>query len=46
MYGKGAVGQIGSTPLVNQIRQARQNPRVKAIVLRITVVAAAPLPRN
>lgn len=35
MYGKGAVGQIGSTPLVNQIRQARQDPRVKAIVLRI-----------
>ncbi|MBM9536360.1 signal peptide peptidase SppA [Desulfobulbus alkaliphilus] len=35
MYGKGAVGQIGSTPLVSQIRQARQDPRVKAIVLRI-----------
>lgn len=36
MYGKGAVGQIGSIPLVNQIRLARQNPRVKAIVLRIS----------
>jgi len=34
--GKGAVDQIGSDDLVKRIRKARQDARVKAIVLRIT----------
>ncbi|MCL2458088.1 MAG: signal peptide peptidase SppA [Desulfobulbus sp.] len=33
--GKGAAGQIGADDLVKRIRQARQDARVKAIVLRI-----------
>ncbi|MFP7755333.1 signal peptide peptidase SppA [Thermodesulfobacteriota bacterium B35] len=35
VYGEGSVGQIGSTPLCRQIRQARNDPRIKALVLRI-----------
>lgn len=35
MYGDGAVGQIGSDDLIRKIRKARENKRVKAIVLRI-----------
>jgi len=34
--GKGAAGQIGADDLVKRIRKARQDARVKAIVLRIT----------
>ncbi len=36
MPGKGAVGQIGSDDLIKRIRKARQDDRVKAIVLRIS----------
>ncbi len=35
VYGEGGVGQIGSTPLCRQIRQARNDPRIRALVLRI-----------
>ena len=35
MYGKDTVGQIGSDDLIKRIRKARQDKRVKAIVLRI-----------
>ncbi len=35
MYGKDAIGQIGSDDLIKAIRKARQDKRVKAIVLRI-----------
>jgi protease-4 len=34
--GPGAVGQIGADDLIKRIRQARQDQRIKAIVLRIT----------
>lgn len=33
--GKGTPQQIGAEDLIKRIRQARQNPRIKAIVLRI-----------
>lgn len=35
VYGKDSVGQIGSDDLIKRIRKARQDKRVKAIVLRI-----------
>ncbi len=35
VYGEGGVGQIGSTSICRQIRQARSDRRVKALVLRI-----------
>ena len=35
MYGKNSVGQIGSDDLIKRIRKARQDKRIKAIVLRI-----------
>jgi len=35
VYGKDSVGQIGSDDLIKRIRQARQDKRVKAIVLRL-----------
>lgn len=35
MYGKDTVGQIGSDDLIKRIRKARQDKRIKAIVLRI-----------
>lgn len=35
MYGDGGVGQIGSDEMVRQIRKARTDKRIKAIVLRI-----------
>ncbi len=35
VYGEGGVGQIGSSPICRQIRQARADRRVKALVLRI-----------
>jgi protease-4 len=34
--GEGAVGQIGADDLIQRIRKARQDARIKAIVLRIT----------
>lgn len=34
--GEGAVGQIGADDLIKRIRKARQDQRIKAIVLRIT----------
>ena len=36
VYGKDSVGQIGSDDLIRRIRKARQDKRVKAIVLRIS----------
>lgn len=36
MPGKGAVGQIGADDLIKRIRKARQDERIKAIVLRIS----------
>jgi protease-4 len=36
IYGKDTVGQIGSDDLIKRIRQARQDKRIKAIVLRIS----------
>jgi len=36
LYGAGTVGQIGSDDLIRQIRKAREDKRVKAVVLRIT----------
>jgi protease-4 len=33
--GKGAIGQIGADDLIQRIRKARQDKRIKAIVLRI-----------
>ena len=36
LYGSGTVGQIGSDNLIRQIRKAREDKRVKAVVLRIT----------
>jgi len=36
MPGKGAAGQIGAEDLIKRIRKARQDARVKAIVLRIS----------
>jgi len=36
MYGKDTVGQIGSDDLIKRIRKARQDKRIKAIVLRIS----------
>lgn len=36
LYGKDVVGQIGSDDLIKRIRKARQDKRVKAIVLRIS----------
>lgn len=36
MPGKGAAGQIGSDDLIKRIRKARQDERVKAIVVRLT----------
>jgi protease-4 len=36
MYGKDTVSQIGSDDLIRRIRKARQDKRVKAIVLRIS----------
>ena len=36
LYGSGTVGQIGSDELIRQIRKAREDERVKAIVLRIS----------
>ncbi len=36
VYGEGTVSQIGSAPLIRQIRQARKDKRIKALVLRIT----------
>ncbi len=35
LYGKNTVGQIGSDDLIKRIRKARQDKRIKAIVLRI-----------
>lgn len=35
MPGKGGAGQIGAEDLIKQIRKARQDSRIKAIVLRI-----------
>ena len=35
VYGEAAVGQIGSDALSKQIRQARNNKQIKALVLRI-----------
>ncbi len=35
MYGKDTVGQIGSEDLIKRIRKARQDKRIKALVLRI-----------
>ncbi|NLB07205.1 MAG: signal peptide peptidase SppA, partial [Desulfobulbaceae bacterium] len=36
LYGTGTVGQIGSDDLIRQIRKAREDKRVKALVLRIS----------
>ncbi|WP_319547463.1 signal peptide peptidase SppA [Desulfogranum marinum] len=36
MYGKGAVNQIGSQLLIEQIRQAKKDNNIKALVLRIS----------
>lgn len=36
MPGEGAAGQIGSDDLIKRIRKARQDERVKAIVVRLT----------
>ena len=36
MYGKGAVNQIGSEILIEQIRQAKKDSNIKALVLRIS----------
>ncbi|MBV5318756.1 MAG: signal peptide peptidase SppA [Desulfobulbaceae bacterium] len=36
IYGKDTVGQIGSDDLIKRIRKARQDKRIKAIVLRIS----------
>ncbi|WP_051305185.1 signal peptide peptidase SppA [Desulfogranum mediterraneum] len=36
IYGEGPGNQISSTTLTEQIRQARRNPRIKALVLRIS----------
>lgn len=36
MPGKGTAGQIGAEDLIKRIRKARQDSRIKAIVLRIT----------
>ncbi|MDX9834075.1 MAG: signal peptide peptidase SppA, partial [Desulfobulbus sp.] len=36
LYGTAPVGQIGSDDLIRQIRKAREDKRVKALVLRIT----------
>ena len=36
MYGNGAVNQIGSRILIKQIRQAKKNNNIKALVLRIS----------
>jgi protease-4 len=36
IYGKNTVGQIGSDDLIKRIRKARQDKRVKAIVLRLS----------
>jgi len=35
VYGEAAVGQIGSEDLTRQIRQARKNKHIKALVLRV-----------
>jgi protease-4 len=35
VYGEAAVGQIGSDALIKQIRQARKNKQIKALVLRL-----------
>ncbi len=35
VYGEAAVGQIGSEDLTKQIRQARNNKHIKALVLRV-----------
>ena len=36
LYGKGAVNQIGSRRLIEQIRQAKKDNNIKALVLRIS----------
>ncbi len=35
VYGEGGVGQIGSDDLIKQIRKARNNAHIKALVLRV-----------